>query len=365
MLWRPFDRCLIVKINLAPISDGSNLEAIAFGIEIAVMTNNYFRIDEIEWDYDLLRDWYISSEVSADDKSAYYDEPQLADDEARQSILSRIVWILRERSSVLNGAYPFQVEPEDGILLKRSDDLSCIPQTVCYLWFSLFRASHSPNDCILLTDDTRTYIHRTFSNVFEIVAGYALLAEQTGRLWLLGSSRSVTTLLRRLHYVTKATGSGRVKVHEDLEADQKHDNDGGVDLVQIVGGYLPTIQILGATIQKSNRRQKVMGQSARRRIRRFFHRPVTLPIEGIMAVPFPKSDADEIMCSEEDCRYMYDENLLSALGKSVSSARKDDRHLLARLKQHTYDLVDHIGCKEADFIQGCELAQLPVLMRSS
>lgn len=354
-----------MTIRLAPISSGEDLESIAFAIEVVALFDGEVRNDELEWDIDLIREWYIETEVDAEDYEAYVAEPQLAEDEARQSILARLSRMFAKRSQQLGDAYPLLLEPEGGTLLRRVDDVACLPQTACYFWLSLFRATHSRLDCLLISDVNRKIIHRNFANVFELVAGYAMLSEVSGRVWLLGSSRSVHTLLRRLSHVARSAGTGKPKVFEDLIADQINDNDGGVDLVQHVKSDIPVIQIVGATIQKANRRQKVMGQSARRRIRDFMHQQIQLPIEGFMAVPFSRSDVDEAMCAAEECKYLYDENIFNALGQSVNAGRRDDRHLLIRLRQHTSDLLEALELNERDFVKNCQLAQSPTLMQSS
>ncbi|MBX7540488.1 hypothetical protein [Qipengyuania sphaerica] len=342
-----------MKIEVAPVATGEEIRTIAFAIELAAFFNGEVRVDSIEWDIDPLTDWYINSEVAEEERDAYLEERQQAEDEAREATLSRLVSVFKERSKSLGAVYPLELDLENGVLLRRVENFACVPQVACYIWLALFRASHSAYECLIVDGESRSKIHSHFKNVFELIAAFSAIGQFPGYAWYLGSSRDVKKLLRRLGYVTHRVGSGVVKNIDAMDINQVNDNDGGVDVLLYRQGQVPIIHLVGATIQKQQRKNKIMGQREKERFRRFFQNNINLPLQGILAIPFEKSEVDALNCAEEDCLYFHAENIIDSLGMVSSYEPAKYRHLGLQLRDKTIGGLRDLSLDEADVIKDC------------
>lgn len=341
-------------IEIAPVAHGEQVKAIAFAIELYTFLNGEFREDALEWDIDPLADWYVENVVPDEDREAYNEERQLAEDEVRQSILVELSHHFQAHGHIFGDSYPFEADRANGLLLQRKVQFDCSPQFVCYLWLALFRASHEPTECVIIGDDDKSYIHAQFANVFEIVAAYATIGRMPGTTWYLGSSRSATKLVRRLGHATRVIGTGVPKPLNQLDLNQVNDNDGGVDILHFAEDDVQSLILVGATIQKANRKSKIIGGREKNRFRNFFIQEIALPHQGVMAVPFDHSEVDQLNCAQEDCQYFCIDVITKALGHAEHFVERKTRHLNIRLRQHTRDLVDHFALHQFDVVTNCQ-----------
>ena len=323
--------------------NGDDVKSLAFAIEVLAFLRGSVREDDLEWDSDPLREWYIRTIVDKADEAAYKEEQQLAEDEARESILHELQSFFRARSALLSKGYPFRMERENGILLRREGDFEFSVGSACYLWLALFRASHAQSECLVMMSEHKKSIHTLFTDAFELVVAFAALGGHKGYCWRLGSSRDTRTLNKRLNYISRRVGSGLVKSINDLAINQANDNDGGIDVIHYKEPAEPQIRLIGATIQRTNRRNKIMTEVGKKRFRRLFQNEIALPHLAVLAVPFDSSEAEELNCAEADCHYYHGDLLIDYIGRLDDVSSRTTRHITLSLAYYTKELLNELG----------------------
>lgn len=174
-------------------------------------------------------------------------------------------------------------------------------------------------------------------------------------VWRLGDSRDVRDLLTRLTTITTRIGSGAVKTYEQLQKNQVGSNDAGVDVIAIEarnGGTqrdLPAY-LVGVTIQKSDRRKKIVGIDEVRRFVSYLINMPRLAYLGVLAIPFMGTDLEHENCSEKQCLYITKVEVLEYLGLYPADRRSQlttarARHWMRDLSRRRHSEATFVNAK--------------------
>lgn len=321
-------------VDLGPINSGSAIGNTLSAVEVIALLRGSVRVDELIWDEDALTNWYIDERVELELQADYREEIRTAIDEAKEVTVSEILAEIEKRQGLLGEAYPFRSKLDEGVLLELRDDVACLPQTACYLWIAVFRASQSNDDHLTLDDAAKDAIRSHFANAFEIISAYALLGRADGPSWYLGSVRSADKLLKVLNYVTGRVGSGSVKTRYQLQANQINANDGGIDVILVERRMPPMGYLLGATIQKADRRKKIIGRDEVQRFHDFFVRRIGAVFVGVLATPYDPREDERINCEDRQCLYFHGDVIMELLGKSLACVERETKHLRYSLREY-------------------------------
>ncbi|MGE0290580.1 MAG: hypothetical protein AB7I42_29880 [Bradyrhizobium sp.] len=343
-------------MDVAPITNGDHAEVIASGMEIRALFSGETKWDDLEWDRDLLIDWYNNVYAPNQNLEPFpTEEGQMAFDEAQVAIKAEVRSILDRRSEMLGNGYPFERDEDSGTPLRRRDLNNCTPQMVSYLWLSFFEAINSEWASIDVNERFLIAFRATFEKIFEAVVCFAMLGKADGPIWYLGNVRGIHKLLKSFRHISRRMGSGLVKTHAQLNLVQRAANDSGIDVVLIERQQDATMFLVGATIQKKNRRSKVIGIDERNRFRGFFVQQIRATTQGIMAVPFPYSEFDAELCLEKDCQYLHLDLIRQKLGLSVGRALGEVRHASLALRSYSRTFTAAAGLSQPLQAAGCQV----------
>jgi hypothetical protein len=109
----------------------------------------------------------------------------------------------------------------------------------------------------------------------------------------------------------------------DLQDHQRNRNDLGVDVlsIKVFGGQFRQdshMVLLGATIQKSQLRNKIMGGPEIMAFRGFFLAIPGVPIWTALAVPHDFNRTLQLNCAEQNCIYIHFEDILMHIANGVN-----------------------------------------------
>ena len=329
-----------MNIDFEPICSVADAEEVLAMIEIRTLFYPSTYVGDLEWDEDqLLVSFMETLEPTA--KADYDAEPAAAVEEAKSQLLSDLYRLISQRHGALKDNTPFESNFAEGLLLQRRDRGAINAVGLGYLWLSLYGLLHSEKDYIVVDEADRDEFDRIFANVFEQICCYAMCGQSETRVWYFGDSRSSAEFLRRLETVTAACGNGLAKRPEHLEKHQIGANDAGVDILAIEVQEDGSVRrnalayLVGATIQQSSRRTKVMGIDQQNRFTGYFERAPLLAYKGILAVPFERSENDELTCRDNNCLYLAKDELVENLGRVPTKAAANLRHPGGKLLRAT------------------------------
>lgn len=311
-----------MKIDFEPISSVVDVEEALAIVEIRTLFYPSTYVGDLEWDEDQLLASFLEQVDDPTLKQAYADEPAAGIEEAKAQILSEIRALIERRHGALGNNTPFEWNFADGLLLQRRDRGAVNVVGLGYLWLCLYWLLLSDKSYVVIDAVDRAEFNRKFASVFEQICCYAISAQSESLIWYFGDSRSSAEFLRRLETVTTACGNGTVKRQDQLEAHQIGVNDAGVDVLAIEthGGEIrrnALAYLVGVTIQQASRRTKVMGLDQRTRFTGYFERLPLLAYKGVLAVPFERSENDELTCRDNDCVYLAKDELVQNLGRVI------------------------------------------------
>ncbi|WP_147393241.1 hypothetical protein [Oceaniradius stylonematis] len=278
-------------------------------------------IEDIPCDNDELAKNYANSRPK-DQRLGYLEEPQLARKEALDNIEGSIRILAESRAEQLGRWYPFVVAPRDGVLLARKAGLRENVEGTCYLCMQLhllYSADRIEFGMLPGGREEKPHLDFTqpFQKLFEIIAGIAIANETGGLPILLGESRSTKRqLLARLSSVCRCAERGAAKAFDQLNLNQRQSNDGGIDAVILKKkeDELQETILVGATIQKSHLRKKMVDPQAIHRFRGFLIDGDALsPYRGFFAHPMPYDIGRRGLCGETNCRYFHKDDILRNL----------------------------------------------------
>lgn len=312
-----------MNIDFEPISSIADAEEVLAMIEIRTLFYPSTYVGDLEWDEDQLLVSFLET-VEPATRAEYNDEPAAAVEEAKSQLLADLYRLISQRHGALKDNTPFEWNFAEGLLLQRRDRGAINAVGLGYLWLSLYWLLHSGKDYIVVNDADRSEFNRIFANVFELICCYAMCGQSETLVWYFGDSRSSGEFLRRLETVTTTCGTGVAKRLEDLEAHQVGTNDAGVDILAIEVQEDGSVRrnalayLVGVTIQQASRRTKVMGIDQQNRFTGYFERTPLLAYKGILAVPFERSENDELTCRDNNCLYIAKDELIENLGRVVA-----------------------------------------------
>lgn len=304
----------MIKFRLATLNSAEVTPDVLAMWEVAAFFIGESTPHDLPIDEDQAREWYIENIVEAASKSDYIDEPQMADAEMIESFSNWLAQMSSERSEALGVSYPFELDRRSATL-RRKDGAVDITGG-CYLALQFFRGLSAGTIEIAGTDDKdikkqQEDFDKLFRKVFEYISGYAVSGKTKGAPHMTSHCRSAQKLEGLLCGVCRKVGAGAVKPFGIWNIVQKAANDGGVDcLVHVGGPGAPgdaELLLVGATVQKNNISQKIMGPEKVDFVRGFFSaQPAAF--KGILVRPQDEDPLTVAKCVDKDCLlYSYEQ----------------------------------------------------------
>ncbi|WP_027488358.1 hypothetical protein [Allorhizobium undicola] len=299
-----------MKIEFSPIYSFGQQNIAAYILELSALITGVGLLEDAQPDLAALRLELIADPAAFDleDEADYLEAEELgAKNLASEKLGFAITRELESRRDTFGDAYPFVIAggSSPSVTVKDDENLTAIGVAVVIL--SIFDALQD-NDVAQMSSADRTAFAKMFEPLFEIISAYALSAEIEGAVWWAGRARGHTRFLRQLRNMASFVGSGLVRTSDQLEENQVGVNDGGVDVFGISTLYgqvnaNAVCHLLGATIQKTSRRNKIIGAASLERFRNFFINRPNLQLSGVLAIPFRSTLAEAQNCRDQNCRY--------------------------------------------------------------
>ncbi len=335
-----------VQLQFEPVSAMHEAEDFVSVAEFWTIMNGRFTISDIDWDDDQITASYIETVTDPTYKKDLIAEPGYALTEAREAFHRELLEAISRRSDDMSGGYPFVFDATDDAFLTLTDNKDRLLQAQAYFWLSFFRLLESSHAVVSINDDGRNAFAKAFEKAFEMACCHALAVRGNGPVWYLGSSRSVDDLIGRLGEVCAFVGNGKLKDKKELEKFMANSNDGGVDVLCV---YAPAGKVtngsnaflLGATVQKSSRKNKIMTNDNMDDFANLFSERPLLPFHGVLAIPFDSEEAEAQRCRERDCIYLPHPEMLRHIGIDVSepNAASNLRHVRRQLNSLTANFI--------------------------
>jgi hypothetical protein len=327
-----------MNLDFHPISSVQHADDMLGIAELIAFFQGECFIDDLDWDEDQLLQSFLETVDDQATRADYEAEPATGIQLAKDTAVRAIQELIENRHGGLGSSSPFTWDFGSELLLRRKDVIPAVG--LAYIWLSAFWMLRSSNSYLVVTPDARAFF-RAFEEVFEATCAFVLAGRRESAIWYLGSSRSAQELVRRLGSFVHFCGTGQAKAYAQLTARQRRSNDGGVDILAVTtaGGTVTIdseIYLLGATIQSSQRRSKIIGANQIARFRNYFGQHPHLPMWGVFAVPFAYSALDAELCGEQNCVYISREAVLGHLGRHGPFARGlrgASAKILAKTKQ--------------------------------
>nr|WP_303705185.1 hypothetical protein [Brevundimonas naejangsanensis] len=334
-----------MKLDFQPISSVKDAEEVLGIIEIRSLFHGLTYIADLEWDEDALLASFLDQVEDTKLREDYTQERAVGIQEAKDHLLSDLRRLIEERHGSLGENSPFEWRFHEEVLLERKEFSALTMAGIGYLWLSLHWLLQSEKDYLVVAVEDAEAFRRAFTAVFEQICCYAISGRQPTAVWYFGAGRSVKDFLSRLRDMTAACGNGQVKSFNQLERNQIGANDAGVDLIaiEVQGGQIrrnALAFLVGATLQKSDRRGKIMGMPEVNRFTAYFQRAPLLAYKGVLAIPFARSEIEELNCRDQDCLYIPREEMILFLGQAPTAAHPGRlRYPAALLRRATNTLA--------------------------
>lgn len=299
-----------MKIEFAPVLRFNQVENAATILELSALLDGVGTIDNAQLDLEQLLNEMKSDlpKFGLETEEEFLNEEGFAGAKlAKEKFGQSLMAILDDRSQLLGAAYPYTLEYSDGPVVSAKAASEIGGCGLAWISMSVFNLLEDRELCQISKED-RTGFTAHFEKIFELIAALALAGDCEGVVWWNGASRSRRTFLRQLRHIRNFVGSGRVRGEAELEENQLSVNDGGVDAFAIWtvdGKATPASRcsLLGATLQRTARRQKIVGTPELDRLRSFFNPSPLVTFEGILAIPFDLSESEAQECRNQNCRY--------------------------------------------------------------
>ncbi len=332
-----------MKIEFQPIANVGDALAWVPLIETMTIFDGQCTISDLEWDEDELRQSLIERTADMSLRADYEAEPQFAVDQAKSEFLSDLVEQLDERARVLGNHSPFTRPKSSTTFLLRKDARNTTEAGLAYAWLVLFWTINSPPEFVIVDREEVKAFGRVFDDVFEVIAAMVMAAHSPSYVWRLGDSRDVREFLSRLDKIAVRAGSGSVKAFGQLRVNQIGANDAGVDVIAL-GTRQGAVQrdtpafLIGVTIQKSDRRKKIIGIDEVARFVSYFQNPPKIVFSGVLAIPFTGTELEHENCSERRCLYITKQEVVEHLGQYPTDRRSQlttsgSRHWMRRISR--------------------------------
>lgn len=289
--------------------------------EIAAFFIGEAAVEILPIDEEEARIHFIESYVAEAERADYYAEPHLADAEMMENFAASLLNNVQSRMDELGGHYPFIINDHNYLIKKSDEEVSLVG--LCYLALQFFRGLAGSTLEIEGESDeevarSRNEFDKKFRSIFEYIAGYMVSGKNDGPVYMTSNCRSSVRLEKLLGSVCRKIGAGEVTPHTYWNPKQKAANDGGVDcLVHIGGPGAPghaELALVGATVQKSNIDQKIIGLDERNFFRSFFS---TQPaaFKGVLVRIHDEDALTKDKCAQKDCQLYTYEQIWRSMGK--------------------------------------------------
>ena len=335
-----------MRIDFEPIASVSDVEEVAAIIEIRTLFYGATYVADLEWDEDALLASFLELVADPATRDDFAKERAAGVQEAKDRLLSDLYAFIAERHKGLAENSPFRWRFEEGLLLESRNRSELTMAGVGYLWMTFHWLLQSDKNYLVIDGPDREKFRIQFTAVFEQICCYAIAGYRPAAVWYFGSGRSVAEFLLRLRNLTLACGNGKPKAHDQLEENQRGANDGGVDLmaIELQDGAIRNSALaflVGATLQKSDRRGKIMGMPEIDRFTSFFQEKPLLGYKGILAVPFPRTLIEAQNCRDQNGLYFGREDLLRFLGQAPTGRTRGHlRYPGTKLRRATESFID-------------------------
>ncbi len=308
-----------MRLEFQPISSVRDVEEWQNIVEILAVYNGSCSTDDLEWDEDELLTSIIDETPDNALKADYSDEPQFGIQIAKDQFLAELFEKIRDRQAILGRHSPFEFDPTQAAFLTRKPLANTSSASLAYIWLVMFWVVNSSKDYTIIDKEEKERFLRNFTATFELICCLVMVARIQGGVWYLGDSRNVHEFVRRLTAVVAVAGTGEMKEPDQLRENQVGANDAGVDIlaIEMRHGQVQRDAIaylVGATIQKSGRRNKIMGIDEVQRFTDYFQRRPALVYNGVLAIPFPGTQAEALDCADRRCMYITKDEILEMLG---------------------------------------------------
>ena len=318
-----------MELRFSPISSVEDPKLLLSVLELFAFACGEVLFSDLDIDFDtILQDAKADpAKYHLDDECKLLrDKPVAARKLIEELAMSRVFRLVEEREEKYGRNYAFErVAGEPTTLrLKSVDDIS--GAAFATAWLSFFHALDA-DDLLEVTSAEKRAVRLLYAKVFELVALMAatLIGPAVG--WWTGRSWTQDAKHKNFKRLCDLVGTGRVKTPEQWEESEKQANDAGADgfLITTVGGEISSASVciaLGATVQKKQRRMKVIGKDERDRLLAFFLRRPTVALIGAAADPYAREPSLAQDYARADCLYLHNQvlwDLLTLYGKVAAN----------------------------------------------
>ena len=299
-----------MRIEFGQFTRFDQIELAAMAMEITAGIVGHCLFNDLSLDEGQLLNEILENpeDFNLENEVEHYREEDFAGRQlAREKFGNRVSEILEVRQRLLKLSHPFQLELGNEPTLFRQEVQSISPVYFATFSLTLFLLLEDQEITQIVEQDQEDFKTK-FAKIFELISAYALSAQVEGIVWWTGHSGGRATFLQQLDALVNLVGSGVVRSENQLEANQIRVRDGGVDAIGLStheGAVQPdaTCFLLGATRQSGNRKDKIVGQDAINRFRRFFINEPTVVFQGIFSIPYSATDAEAEDCRDRNCIY--------------------------------------------------------------
>lgn len=318
-----------MHLSIEPISSVDHIDDLATIIQLSCIFHGEIFESDLQWDDDLIFQTFLEARKAegddADTLNDYEAEPNRTIQLAKEQMVHDARSILHERSILMSVHFPFEISSDIGKLLSLKEVVD--GSGTAYLWLLMFDLLNSDTNYIQLSADDENFFKKRFYAVFEIIACYALSGRNENYVWCTGRIRSASSYLNLLRRILGKVGSGVVKELEKLDENQINVNEAGVDGVALstvdgVVGNDAEIIILQSTVQKGQRRTKVVGPGQVTRFKSFFEKNPRAAVHGALAIPYEGTAIDQADCAEANCIYLPRSEILKYIGREPTDTGK-------------------------------------------
>lgn len=307
-----------MKLEFQPISSIADVDEWLPFVEVLALFNGGCAIEDLDWDDGPLLTSLLEEITDVSLRADYEAEPTTGIQVAKDRFLSDLRERIAERRALLGDAYPFNLVSDGNRLIDRRPASDVSEAALAYLWLTLFWVVSSQSDYLVVTKNDQDGFIRNFARIFEYICCLVMVSRVPAVVWYFGDSRDVREFLRRLEGVVNTAGNGSVKPFNQLQENQTGANDAGVDVLAIPTHHnlIPhnaTAYLIGATIQKTNRANKIFDQDHINRYRDYFLVGPKLAYQGVLAIPFEGTQIEELNCRDKNCGYIAKADILKIL----------------------------------------------------
>ena len=299
-----------MRIEFAQFTRFEQVELAVKAMEIIAGISGNCTLEDLPIDEEQLLDQMLNNAEAfgIETEVEHLDEERFSGKQlAREKFGNRVSAILEDRKDRLNHGYPFDLEfgREPSLVRHKKEDIAPVYAAAFALTLFLLLEDQ---EIVQTSERDRDQFRVKFGKLFELISAYALLAKVEGIVWWAGYSRGRVSFLEQLDELAGIVGYGDVKSKDQLEANQVHVNDGGVDAIG-VSTHKGVVEadaicyLLGATYQRNARTSKIVGRTEIGRFKEFFDNVPDVAFLGILAIPYTEEPVEALNCRDQNCVY--------------------------------------------------------------